>query len=401
MKKYLPTNRSKASCLLLIVLVIGFYLGDNLSLFSFIDSNIYNDVFKPLYWCLIIFITWRLPKIRPESKIRHRNNIYFWAFFFAVIHILIWFAFGLFEGFGENPFNTSLAGIIRNIIILGPALIGKEFVRGQLVSHSTRKENYFMFILITMLLTITNFSFTRFSGLTSIEKTVQFLAQFFLPDFSRSLMATYFSYIGGPTASIFYISIFNIVEFVSPILPNLKWITTALVGIMCPVFSLIWMQNIYMKESKLIKKSKKENESPLGWAATCIASIGIVWFAAGVFPIYPSVIATGSMEPMIKAGDMILVEKVQDMTDIEKIKVGDVIQFDRENILICHRVVEILKKEDGLYYRTKGDNNSAPDFELVKPEQVKGQVTQVIPKIGWPTLLLKSQNDISLDEIEF
>jgi signal peptidase len=185
----------------------------------------------------------------------------------------------------------------------------------------------------------------------------------------------------------------------SPILPDLSWLLVAFIGVLCPVFSLIVMQSIYMKEAKLIRKSAEYKEGVLGWIFTSLLSIAIIWFSVGVFPVYPSVIATGSMEPMIKPGDVILVKKI---TDIEQVNIGDVIQFKRGKILISHRVIEILEDEErGICYRTKGDNNSAADFELVYPEHLKGRIVYVVPKVGWPTLFIKSRDSEPIENVVF
>ena len=157
----------------------------------------------------------------------------------------------------------------------------------------------------------------------------------------------------------------------------------------------------YLTEARLIKEREQDQEGPFGWMITSIFSIVIVWFAVGVFPVYPSVIATGSMEPMIKPGDVILVDKATDINDIYSLKVGDVIQFTRDNILISHRIIEIKEEENVKMFYTKGDNNSAVDFEPVHPEQVKGKIIKVIPKVGWPTLLIKTNKNIDLEGIVF
>src|SRR5690606_32721854 len=104
--------------------------------------------------------------------------------------------------------------------------------------------------------------------------------------------------LGGPVLSIIYLGIIQGFHWLSPILTDLKWITTALVGILCPVFFLISLQTIYLSHTKQLKKREQADENPIGWAITSVLSIAIIWFAVGVFPIYPSVIATGSMEPM-------------------------------------------------------------------------------------------------------
>ncbi len=73
----------------------------------------------------------------------------------------------------------------------------------------------------------------------------------------------------------------------------------------------------------------------------------------------------------------------------EKYEVGDVIVYSVEGIgaPIIHRIIKI--NDDGTY-QTKGDNNSGqlPYESSVKPEQIKGKVIFIIPKIGYFKVLL-------------
>ena len=69
------------------------------------------------------------------------------------------------------------------------------------------------------------------------------------------------------------------------------------------------------------------------------------------------------------------------MKGVYNLKEGDVIQFKRDNILISHRITELVyDEEQGLLFRTKGDNNSSEDSELVKPQDLKGTIEYVVPK---------------------
>ena len=52
-----------------------------------------------------------------------------------------------------------------------------------------------------------------------------------------------------------------------------------------------------------------------------------------------------------------------------------------------------------MLFRSKGDNNSASDGEPVKPQDIRGKIEYVIPKLGWPSLLIRSSKDIPFDEI--
>lgn len=84
------------------------------------------------------------------------------------------------------------------------------------------------------------------------------------------------------------------------------------------------------------------------------------------------VILSGSMEPAISPGDVVIVD------GSAAVAVGDVITYRDGEISTTHRVVDI---EDGQYV-TQGDANGGPDAALVPPELVIGRVTLTIPLIG-------------------
>ncbi len=391
---------SRNSAFLLIFLMFFLYFMDNQYTNSLFNSFTF-DIIKSLLWIIISFIILLIPGVCPKSKIRYKKMINSWAFIFAFIFITFSVLAGiLIDGLGKSPYDHSLKGVFINIFLVGSVLIGREFIRNYLVNIFAKKENYYVFIIIAVFMTFTSFPINKFFDIRGYEEIVKFIAQYGAPEFSKNLLATYFAFLGGPLPAIIYLGVLKGFHWLSPVLPNLKWITAAFIGILCPAFSLTIMQNIYLKEAKLIKRKDIE-KSPAGWIITSLISIFIIWFSVGVFPVYPSVIATGSMEPMIEPGDVILVEKITNMEEINNLKKNDIIQFKRENILISHRIIKVIKKEGTLSYRTKGDNNTGSDADLVKPEQIKGIIVKVIPKIGWPTLLIKSKKDIPLDKIIF
>ncbi|MDD3199871.1 MAG: signal peptidase I [Eubacteriales bacterium] len=116
----------------------------------------------------------------------------------------------------------------------------------------------------------------------------------------------------------------------------------------------------------------------------------------------PSVVATGSMQPLIYPGDVILLEQIRSEEQVRNLEVGDIIQFQREEILITHRIIEIEEdKLKNLTFHTKGDNNSAPDSQVVKANDIRGIYSHVIPKIGYPTLIIKGHSQTGFEDIEF
>ena len=58
---------------------------------------------------------------------------------------------------------------------------------------------------------------------------------------------------------------------------------------------------------------------------------------------------------------------------------------------VTHRVVEVTSDENGVAYKTKGDNNLSPDTAPAKYDNVIGKVIMRIPQLGRVQYFLASQ----------
>ncbi|WP_435318202.1 signal peptidase I [Haloarchaeobius sp. TZWSO28] len=102
------------------------------------------------------------------------------------------------------------------------------------------------------------------------------------------------------------------------------------------------------------------------------------------------VVLTGSMEPAINTGDVVVVTRVDPTT----IEVGDVIIYERANMNVptTHRVIERTTTETGdLAFVTKGDANEDPDSGLVTTETVIGKISLTLPKVGYVIQFVNSK----------
>lgn len=89
----------------------------------------------------------------------------------------------------------------------------------------------------------------------------------------------------------------------------------------------------------------------------------------GVLGIKPAIVLSGSMEPVIRAGDLIFIHS----TETEKLREGDVICYLDSGAAVTHRIIAIATGEDGLLrYQTKGDANDAQDRLSVTADQIQG-----------------------------
>lgn len=100
-------------------------------------------------------------------------------------------------------------------------------------------------------------------------------------------------------------------------------------------------------------------------------------------------VLSGSMEPVISTGSVILVKQAKADESFHK---GDIITYKTsDGILITHRIIEMKDGENAMI--TMGDNNNSPDLTPVQVEQVVSKYTGInVPYIGYVLQFLVSKN---------
>jgi len=92
------------------------------------------------------------------------------------------------------------------------------------------------------------------------------------------------------------------------------------------------------------------------------------------------VVQSGSMEPVIKTGGIIVLKPQADY------KAGEIITFREKagsNVTITHRVVEVKNENNQVRYITKGDANNAADPNGISKNQIVGKVLFSLPYVGY------------------
>lgn len=91
------------------------------------------------------------------------------------------------------------------------------------------------------------------------------------------------------------------------------------------------------------------------------------------------IVLSGSMEPTIMKGDLIIVKKV----DSKDLKAKDIIAFRNEDKTITsHRIINVDEIDSKLYFKTKGDNNNTMDEGVVVAKDIEGIYVSRIPELG-------------------
>ena len=122
--------------------------------------------------------------------------------------------------------------------------------------------------------------------------------------------------------------------------------------------------------------------------ALCLTVLlSVVFTAKAVRGLRIYIVMSGSMEPVIKTGSLIILDTMK-----TKPEPGEIITFDMGDTLVTHRVLRI---HDGIYV-TKGDNNPSEDQSPVFGEQIRGTVILTVPMAGSVILMLRRPSAICL-----
>lgn len=97
------------------------------------------------------------------------------------------------------------------------------------------------------------------------------------------------------------------------------------------------------------------------------------------FGIGAAVVLSGSMEPELSVGDLLVV------TWRETYKIGDVVVYQDGRMAVTHRIIAI--SEDEII--TRGDANNAEDAPITQ-DQIKGEVVLAIPLVGYAIGAIKT-----------
>lgn len=132
-----------------------------------------------------------------------------------------------------------------------------------------------------------------------------------------------------------------------------------------------------------------------------IASATILSVSQGPGGWHVFVVQSGSMEPAIKTGSVVVV------VPQSKYQVNDIITFfadssqtnlRQSNSTVTHRLVAINQDPDSkiLTYQTQGDANNAPDKDPLHRGSILGRVVAIIPFLGYIIAFTKTQTGFLL-----
>jgi len=348
----------------------------------FVDAlSSYTTYLDPIVWLILCVLTYVFnsgEKARYKSKIDKIQTI----FIIILMYLMIYFSSGLLLGYVRSPYSHSFIGIARNVWSFVTVIVFQEYIRSVLVNYTNKK--FYWYIIITIIFTLFELNFYQISSnFESGEIAFKYISSTVFPALIKNILFTYLAVVAGCVANLVYRIPFTLSTLVLPIFPDFNWFLKGITESMLPFIIYLFINRHEEQEYRTKRRKSNFKELPL-----TILFLIVLFFIAGFFQYKPISIMSNSMADVIHRGDVVIVEAFDG--NPEKLDVQDIVSYQIGGSVVVHRIIEIKVQEDGSYlYRTKGDNNNAPDVELVELSQITGIVKFKIPKIGYPAVWLQ------------
>lgn len=304
---------------------------------------------------------------------------------FLIIFLIAYYIFGLIIGFAKTGNHYTINGLTTFIIPIIVTTIIKEIFRYAALCKA--EGNIKALITTTLLFILIDIVSTLYYGkFSSNYEIFLFLALTVLPALSTNISFTYITKKVGYKPVILYSLVMELYYYLLPIVPNSNEYITSVVEFTIPIIYCYRIYTFFKKDydEEVERTYKKKHIITL--IPSIIIVIVLVYLTSGYFHYWAIAVASGSMAPNIKKGDVVIIEKIEGKFD--KLKINDTIAFKYENIVVVHRLIKIITEDGKYYFYTKGDANIKEDNYAINEDMIIGVVNHKIPYIGKPTVWL-------------
>ncbi len=352
-----------------------------------LNSFVWNILNKYTILLFLVAILIIFKKVFGFEKDKHRytKDILLDTIIFLIVFFMIYYLFGVIIGFAKTGNHYTITGLKTFIIPIAFLIVLEEYLRYMMMCKAEgNKIVTVTTILLFIFLDIT--SVVYYTKFNSKYDTFIFIALSLLPAISKNICFSYLVLKTGYKPLMLYQLALSLYYYLIPIVPNPDEYLSSIIQFIIPTIycyrNFVFFQKTHDQEIE--RDYKKKKIIPL-FIPIAIVSI-IVYLTSGYFHYWAIAVATGSMEPKIKKGDVVVIEKIDN--NYNKLKKGDVIAFEYRNVVIVHRLINIIEEDDKYYFYTKGDANNKPDNFIIEENMILGEVNLKIPFIGIPTVWL-------------
>ena len=374
-------QKSKFTTILIIGIIFIYVLFSKLYLVTL--GNTYTFIINPIFFISIaLFLKFSL--VPPYSTNKFKKDIIQYVLITVLLYSLLYLLSGLLVSFGKNPYSTTIRGIVINLYATGLIIFCREYIRYKLITNVYNNDKKLIFILLVIVFSLLDFNILSLFSSANLYYVFKQIFYSLLPSVIKNILFTYLAVYTDHIPAVIYELVIYLILWISPVLPNSPWVLESILNTVFPLVLLLYCRYTIQKKDRFHLNTISKPLNPSGLIPVAIALVLLIWFALGIFPIKPVGIATASMHPQLRVGDLVIIEKCT----ANDVKISDIIEYQMDGYTVIHRIVNIYQEKGEFFLITKGDNNESEDKLPVREDQLLGKALFKIPYIALPTIWL-------------
>lgn len=300
---------------------------------------------------------------------------------FAIIYLISFYAMGLYFGYYKATILFNLWSFKNYILPISAIIISSEKLRNTLLAQNIKFSKILTFIIMVL---IDLLVYANIYNVNTYQKVIEIIGFSIFASIACNLLYNYTSTRYGCIGITVYRLITVLYVYIIPYIPNVYIFFRSILRMIYPYIIYQVLEYTFVTNKMIVnKKDKTKNlisKIILGVMTILIAMLISCQFKFGIL-----VIGSGSMTGVINKGDAVIFEQYSN----EEIKIGQIIIFEKNNLQIVHRVVDIKKVNKELRYITKGDSNQQNDDGYITKQDIIGVSKFKIPYIGYPSIWIR------------
>ena len=358
--------------------------------FTLFASNINSRWLLAIILLILMFIIKYLIKKRGIKSV-YDKQVLILMLIFSLIYLGVFYALGLHYGFVRSKYFFNLNNIFNIIVPIIIIIISSEVIRNILINQDGtfkvkgHKINLSIVLIYIAMILIDYIVYANIYDLSKLEDFLSAIGFVLFASMSNNLLFNYLSKRFGKKSIILFRLITVLYIYIIPYQPDVYLFLRTFLRMLYPFIIYLVMERTYAKTSfALSHKDKKKN---IFWTSVLLVVVTLmIMLISCQFRYGIVVIGSESMTGTINKGDAIIYEQYIRQ---ERIRKGQVIVFEYNNMRTIHRIVEIKNVNGQIRYYTQGDANKSEDEGYRTLDDIDGLVKLRIKYIGLPTLWLR------------
>lgn len=301
----------------------------------------------------------------------------------VLLYFILIYGIGFFTGFLKNSYSMNIITMIGNVFSPLFIIIFEELFRYNLIRAN--KDKKYIVVLTAACLIIFDLCINLFIKDYAFDVIFVQITTIGLPIFVKHCVMTYLSLELGYIPILFYRIMVEIYIYIVPVIPDIGNYFISMLGIIMPLIIFVYCSRMLKEYYNGVERDFAKKMFSIADVPIALIIVVLMILVSGVFRYQLIGVASGSMNPVIKKGDAVMIDQKILVNDL---KTGDIIAYKKDNLIIIHRIVNINIEDDIVIFSTKGDANNTEDDIKLNIDDIKGKVIFDVPYIAWPSVYL-------------